>query len=229
MKFGTYMPLVPVSYLVYHPKLPTPFISIRLPQQLCCTYNRNISRQAHTIYSQNHSVVPHIMKYTTTLLALAITAMALPTPRRPNQGGAPPAQAPPASATSSSATSITSKAPVIPESLVFAFGASAGIVSPNQPGSCLAPNGKNIPCNCPPDHGAFTAQLNKFQAAGNVFGEPFNYPTDPNDQSVATQLVRLNLCIIGLQNFDDTAKGVGCPAISAPNFTTLRAQLQGTA
>jgi hypothetical protein len=46
-----------------------------------------------------------------------------------------------------------------------------------------------------------------------------------DDMSYATQLERVDACIITLQNFDNTVKGAGCPAASAPNFITLQAGL----
>ncbi|KIW86678.1 uncharacterized protein Z519_12733 [Cladophialophora bantiana CBS 173.52] len=115
--------------------------------------------------------------------------------------------------------------------LVPTFGIVRGIPSSSQPGSCQGANGINIPCLCPPDMDAFIQRLEQFTSAGKAFDIPVKFSRDVNDMSVATQLDRVNACIVTLQNFDDTIKGAGCPAASAPNFTTMQTillqQLQG--
>ncbi len=113
----------------------------------------------------------------------------------------------------------------IDPTLVPAFGLVAGIPSTSQLGSCQGSNDVNIPCSCPQDMGAFIQRLEQFSSAGNAFGIPVTFSDDVNDMSVATQLDRVNACIVTLQNFDDTSEGVGCPAASAPNFLTVQASL----
>jgi hypothetical protein len=74
-----------------------------------------------------------------------------------------------------------------------------------------------IPCNCPPDRAQFLAKLTDAINAGNVLGTPVNFNTDASDQRADTNRERATACIILLQSFTGV-KGVGCPAVSAPNF-----------
>jgi hypothetical protein len=113
----------------------------------------------------------------------------------------------------------------IDPTLVPAFGIVPGIPSISQPGSCQGANGINIPCPCPPDRDEFIQRLEQFSSAGKAFDIPLSFSTDMDDMSYATQLERVDACIITLQNFDNTVKGAGCPAASAPNFITLQAGL----
>ena len=69
----------------------------------------------------------------------------------------------------------------------------------------------------------FNQLLEQFVSAGQAFDVPLRFSKDTNDMTPATQLDRVNACIVTLQNFDNTVKGAGCPAASAPNFITLQA------
>ena len=113
----------------------------------------------------------------------------------------------------------------IDPTLVPEFGIVPGIPSTSQLGSCQGANGINIPCPCPPDRNAFIQRLEQFASVGMAFDVPLNFSTDIGDMSYATQLDRVDACLITLQNFDNTVKGAGCPAASAPNFITLQAML----
>ena len=113
----------------------------------------------------------------------------------------------------------------IDPTLIPAFGIVPGIPSTSQPGSCQGANGVNIPCPCPPDWDAFVQRLEQFTSAGKAFDIPLAFSADVSDMSFATQLDRVDACIITLQNFDNTVKGAGCPAASAPNFIALQAEL----
>jgi hypothetical protein len=106
--------------------------------------------------------------------------------------------------------------------LVPAFGIVPGIPSTTQLGSCQGANGIDIPCPCPPDRDAFIQRLEQFNAVGRAFDVPLNFSTDLSDMTLATQLGRVDACIITLQNFDNTVPGAGCPAASAPNFIALQ-------
>lgn len=121
--------------------------------------------------------------------------------------------------------------PAFPSFLVPGFGTTPGIPSTSQLGSCenFPPDSgdaeTNIPCQCPPDRTAFIQRLEQFSAAGNAFGIPVRFSTDVNDMSIPTQLDRINACLVTLQNFDNTAFGVGCPAASAPTFVGIQESL----
>ncbi len=109
--------------------------------------------------------------------------------------------------------------------LVPTFGIVAGVPSVSQLGSCQGADGIDIPCGCPPNMAPFIQRLEQFTAAGEAFDVPLTFSKDSTDMSPATQLDRVNACIITLQNFDNTVKGAGCPAASAPNFIALQAEL----
>ncbi|RKU43272.1 hypothetical protein DL546_005728 [Coniochaeta pulveracea] len=79
----------------------------------------------------------------------------------------------------------------------------------------------HIPCNCPPNRDEFIAKLSSAVAAGRVLNNPIKFSADVNDQSVATLKSRATAALIMLQNFSGRA-GVGCPAVSAPNFLKMQ-------
>jgi hypothetical protein len=130
------------------------------------------------------------------ILALAATALALPEPQLTAQ--------------------------VIDSTLVPFFGIEAGVPSATQPGSCQGANNVNIPCSCPPAWDQFVERLQQFVSAGNVFGIPIIFPTD---NSIQSQLSRIDACIDTLQNMDDSALGEGCPIAAAPSFSAIQASL----
>jgi len=109
-------------------------------------------------------------------------------------------------------------------SLIPQFGVTPG-VNPNGPGgSCqgvLGPNGQPIliPCDCPPDRDLFIADLNANVAAGHCINNTeVEVPAFPDDNSAASQLTRLHIATITLQNL--IGPGVGCPQAA----TTFGAQ-----
>lgn len=130
------------------------------------------------------------------VLALAATAIALPTPPQATV--------------------------VIDLALIPSFGIEAGIPSTTQPGSCQGAGNVNIPCQCPPAWDEFIERLAQFVSVGNAFGVPVTFPTD---DSIQSQLDRIDACIDALQNVDGTALGEGCPIAAAPNFSAIRANL----
>ena len=108
---------------------------------------------------------------------------------------------------------------VIDASFIPPFGAVSGIPSATQPGSCQGASNINIPCQCPPNKDVFQARLTEFVSAGSAFGITVSFPTD---NSVQSQLERVNACIVTLQNIDNTVLGEGCPIAAAPNFSSLQ-------
>jgi len=109
------------------------------------------------------------------------------------------------------------------ETLVPQFGFSSG-VNPTGTGDCDgAVTGSNglpvkVPCSCPPDRSRFIEILNANVAAGHVLNNPSVPISFPEDDSKASQLVRLNAASVTLQNLDGPGKG--CPVAS----TTFQAQ-----
>jgi len=166
------------------------------------------------------------------ILTLVATSLAIPAPHRFGGGGFNPNTISPSTTSTVNPSNpgatnpSTSSTGTIDPSLVPAFGIQAGVPSASQPGSCQGANDINIPCQCPPSTDAFIQRLQQFAAAGNAFGIPITFSTDVSDMSVQTQLNRINACINTLQNFDDTTKGAGCPAASAPNFSAVQASLE---
>ncbi|KAJ7065721.1 hypothetical protein C8F01DRAFT_1366654 [Mycena amicta] len=85
------------------------------------------------------------------------------------------------------------------------FGVTANV--DNQGGSCVspfAPAGARIPCNCPPDAGAFintvVANVNAGHViSGNGAGTPVSFPGDRTER---------------LFTFRDTLQGMLCPIVS---------------
>ena len=133
------------------------------------------------------------------ILALGATALALPAPQ-----------------------SVVVTIDSINSALIPPFGLEAGILSTTQPGSCLGANNINIPCQCPPPLDEFTERLEQFVSAGNAFGIPVTFPID---NSIQSQLDRIDACIDTLQSFDDTTLGEGCPIAAALNFSAIQAEL----
>ncbi|KAJ7465130.1 hypothetical protein FB451DRAFT_1561528 [Mycena latifolia] len=77
-----------------------------------------------------------------------------------------------------------------------------------------------IPCSCPPDRDSFIASLSANVAAGHDINNPGVPAPFPTDDSVGSQIARLQTSISSLQNL--FGPGVGCPAVS----TTFSAQLK---
>ncbi|KAK7705193.1 hypothetical protein SLS64_008029 [Diaporthe eres] len=108
-------------------------------------------------------------------------------------------------------------------SLIPEFGVQQG-VNPTGTGDCdgfNAAQNKVVPINCekcPPPRDAYVQQLAKDLNAGNVFGSPVTFNTDPataNDPQANKD--RATACLTSLQSFYGS-KGVGCPAVAAPNM-----------
>ena len=182
------------------------------------------------------------MKYSLALVALAASAFAAPalTPRDPrghhgnqgsadqpattpattpvaaaqNPGASQPTAVPTAGAANPAGSAAATTGGPVPDSLVPQFGVTPGIPDPNQAGSCLGFNNAAIPCFCPPPRDQFIDRLNEIVAAGQAFGHPAQFPTD---DSAASQAARLNALTVTMQNFNNTASGVGCPKAAA-NF-----------
>lgn len=139
---------------------------------------------------------------------LASTAVALPAMSTPPRAAA--------------AGAIT--AAIIPD-----FGVTPGVQSTAQPGSCVGAGGKNIPCTCPPTKDAFVTTLNTFVSRAKAGNTPIAFSTDFSDQSVKTNLARINAMVNTMQNlnFDKTGRtGDGCPAVSFPTLANIQKQLQ---
>ena len=128
-------------------------------------------------------------------------------------------------------------------SLVPEFGLASGI-NPTGTGDCdgiknAAGQVVKIPCSCPPDRNSFIQVSLKLQAsehcylnpdflrlqslnanvnAGRAVNNPSVAVSFPTDNSIASQLARLQTAIVTLQNLK--GPGVGCPAAS----TTFVAQ-----
>jgi hypothetical protein len=122
--------------------------------------------------------------------------------------------------TTASASSITNMS--IDLNLIPMFGLKAG-QSPDGSGSCATTDGKLIPCFCPPSRQEFIEKVNLAVAGGNVLGTPIAFNVDPLAQSNRDRFDRATTCLIVLQNFNGT-RGVGCPAISAPNILSQQKQ-----
>jgi len=110
--------------------------------------------------------------------------------------------------------------------LIPQFGVSPGVNPTGPGGSCQGvpgPNGQPIliPCDCPPDRNEFIQQYNANVAAGVcVHNTAVAVPPFPTDNSPASQLTRLHIATITLQNL--IGPGVGCPQAA----TTFGAQAQ---
>lgn len=108
-------------------------------------------------------------------------------------------------------------------SLIPEFGVQQG-VNPTGTGDCdgfNAAQNKVVPINCekcPPPRDAYVQQLAKDLNAGNVFGSPVTFNTDPASASdPQANKDRATACLTSLQSFYGS-KGVGCPAVAAPNM-----------
>ncbi|KAF8516467.1 hypothetical protein BU17DRAFT_67473 [Hysterangium stoloniferum] len=107
--------------------------------------------------------------------------------------------------------------------LVPDLGFTAG-KNPTGTGDCDgAVNGADgkpikVPCACPPDREAFLRAVQADVAAGHAVNNPTVQVSFPTDNSVASQLARINAATISLQNL--RGPGQGCPVVS----TTLQAQ-----
>lgn len=130
-----------------------------------------------------------------------------------NAGAAPP---PPARRSSS-------PSPAQIEALAPPLGFTAG-KNPTGTGNCDgAVNGANgkpiaVPCSCPPDQATFNQHLVGDVLAGHAVNNPSVQVSYPLDNSVQSQLARVNTALVTLQNLNGPGKG--CPAVS----TTLSAQ-----
>ncbi|KAI0265544.1 hypothetical protein BC834DRAFT_164963 [Gloeopeniophorella convolvens] len=108
-------------------------------------------------------------------------------------------------------------------SLVPQFGWQAG-VNPTDTGNCDGavdgPNGLpiEVPCSCPPDRTLFINDVSANVAAGHAVNNTGVQVVFPTDNSIASQLQRLTVASITLQNM--LGLGVGCPVES----TTFAAQ-----
>jgi len=98
-------------------------------------------------------------------------------------------------------------------SLIPPFQVKSG-VDPDGTGNCRGINNALIPCDCPPNQDLFNADLIANVAAGhpvNNSGVP-GIITFPNDNSIASAMIRFHTSTVTLQNFHGS--GVGCPQVS---------------
>jgi len=126
--------------------------------------------------------------------------------------------------TAPSATpSSSSVTPAQIEALAPQLGFTSG-KNPTGTGNCDgAINGANgkpilVPCDCPPDQATFNQHLVEDVLAGHAVNNPSVKVTYPLDNSVGSQLARVDTALVTLQNLNGTGKG--CPAVS----TTLSTQ-----
>jgi len=145
-------------------------------------------------------------------LAALIAGTPPPAPAPAPAAPAPPPPAAPAPAPAPAAGGVD-------PNLVPQFGVSPG-VNPTGTGDCDGINGIKIPCACPPDRNSFIASLSANVAAGHDVNNPAVAAPFPTDNSVQSQIARLQTSISSLQNLHGA--GVGCPAAS----TTFSAQLK---
>ncbi|KAJ7904801.1 hypothetical protein B0H13DRAFT_2663388 [Mycena leptocephala] len=110
--------------------------------------------------------------------------------------------------------------------LVPQFGIVAG-TNPTGTGDCDGVNGIKIPCSCPPDRDSFIASLSADVAAGHDVNNPGVAAPFPTDNSVASQITRLQTSVTTLQNL--RGAGVGCPASSTTFLAQIKALQDGTA
>ncbi|KAJ7681519.1 hypothetical protein B0H17DRAFT_872131, partial [Mycena rosella] len=109
--------------------------------------------------------------------------------------------------------------------LVPQFGVSPG-VNPTGTGDCDGINGIKIPCTCPPSRDSFITSLSANVAAGHDVNNPGVAAPFPTDNSVASQITRVQTSISSLQNL--FGAGVGCPAASTTFSAQLAALQNGT-
>ncbi|KAJ7081601.1 hypothetical protein B0H15DRAFT_952958 [Mycena belliarum] len=110
--------------------------------------------------------------------------------------------------------------------LVPQFGINRG-TNPTGTGDCDGLNGVKIPCSCPPERGAFIAQLSRDVAAGHDVNNPGVPAPFPTDNSKASQIVRLQTSVTSLQNL--FGPGKGCPAAATTFLGQIKALQQGGA
>jgi len=146
-----------------------------------------------------------------------------------NAGTPPPppsaASPTPASSPASPNPSPTSGTPTVAQidALAPPLGFTAG-KNPTGTGDCDgAVNGADgkpikVPCSCPPDQATFNQHLVGDALAGHAVNNPSIKVSFPLDNSVQSQLARVDTALVTLQNL--FGPGKGCPAVS----TTLSAQ-----
>ncbi|KAJ7823005.1 hypothetical protein B0H13DRAFT_2126008 [Mycena leptocephala] len=83
--------------------------------------------------------------------------------------------------------------------LVPQFGVNPG-VNPTGTGDCDGINGIKIPCSCPPSRDDFIASLSANVAAGHDVNNPGIAAPFPTDNSIASQITRVQTSISSLQN-----------------------------
>jgi len=110
--------------------------------------------------------------------------------------------------------------------LVPDFGIVAG-TNPTGTGDCDGVNGIKIPCSCPPSRDSFITSLSADVAAGHDVNNPSVAAPFPTDNSVASQITRLQTSVTTLQNLHGA--GVGCPASSTTFLAQIQALQDGTA
>jgi len=137
-----------------------------------------------------------------------------------NAGAPPP---PPVIPRASSSPSSGAPTPAQIEALAPPLGFTAG-KNPTGTGNCDgAVNGADgkpiaVPCTCPPSQATFNQHLVGDVLAGHAVNNPSVQVSYPLDNSVQSQLARVNTALVTLQNLNGPGKG--CPAVS----TTLSAQ-----
>ncbi|KAJ6581549.1 hypothetical protein B0H19DRAFT_1061093 [Mycena capillaripes] len=109
--------------------------------------------------------------------------------------------------------------------LVPQFGVNPG-VNPTGTGDCDGINGIKIPCACPPSRDDFINSLSANVAAGHDVNNPGVPAPFPTDNSIASQITRVQTAISSLQNLH--GPGVGCPAASTTFSAQLAALQNGT-
>ena len=162
----------------------------------------------------NHGSANQPVTAPATTPVAAAQNLANPSASQVNPGASQPTGVPTAAAANPAGSAAATTGGPIPDNLVPQFGVTPGIPDPNQAGSCLGFNNAVIPCFCPPPRDQFIDRLNEIVAAGQAFGHPAQFPTD---DSAASQAARLNALTVTMQNFNNTASGVGCPKAAA-NF-----------
>ncbi|KAI0265539.1 hypothetical protein BC834DRAFT_924199 [Gloeopeniophorella convolvens] len=148
-----------------------------------------------------------------------------PAPAPPSTPAPAPAPAPPPAAPAAPAPSAASGTPTPAQITALApqLGFSAG-KNPTGTGDCDgAVNGANgqpikVPCACPPPQDVFNQHLVGDVLAGQAVNNPSVKVSYPLDNSVQSQLARVNTALVSLQNLNGSGKG--CPAVS----TTLSQQ-----
>jgi hypothetical protein len=109
--------------------------------------------------------------------------------------------------------------------LVPQFGVNPG-TNPTGTGDCDGINGIKIPCSCPPSRDSFIASLSANVAAGHDINNPGIAAPFPTDDSIASQITRVQTSISSLQNL--FGPGKGCPAASTTFSAQLSALQNGT-